>query len=314
MGRRRLIVLGAMLVLMSGLFLGWGLRAPYDYILTLRVTKLAALIVVGAATGAATVLFQTVSQNRLLTPGIVGFDALFIFIQTMLVVAIGGGAFSTLPVMAKFLAETLILMAAAVTLFGVLLRRSSEDVLRVILTGVIIGAFLRGLSGLAARLVDPSEFAVIQAASFASFGFVDAQLLWVALAGLLPAMAVALWLSPRLDVAELGRMTARSVGLDHDRLVLGVLALVAFLIAVSTALVGPITFLGLLAASLAHAVMGTYRHALILPAAAGIGALILVSGQFLFERLLGMQSALAVIVEFFGGLLFLFLVLRRSRS
>jgi len=43
------------------------------------------------------------------------------------------------------------------------------------------------------------------------------------------------------------------------------------------------------------------------------GALILVAGQFLFERLLGQQSALEVVVEFFGGLVFLGLVLRRRR-
>ena len=56
----------------------------------------------------------------------------------------------------------------------------------------------------------------------------------------------------------------------------------------------------------------THRHAVLLPAAALIGALILVAGQFVFERLMGAQSALAVIVEFFGGLLFLALVLQKK--
>ena len=82
---------------------------------------------------------------------------------------------------------------------------------------------------------------------------------------------------------------------------------------VQTALVGPMTFLGLIAASLAREVVPESRHALLLPAAAVTGAIILVAGQFLFERLMGQQSALGVIVEFLGGLLFLALVLGRRR-
>ncbi|KIQ69408.1 ABC-type enterochelin transport system, permease component [Wenxinia marina DSM 24838] len=280
-------------------------------ILSLRGTKLAALVVVGAAIGAATALFQTVAQNRLLTPGIVGFDALFVFIQTGLVLTLGGAGFAGLPPLAKFGAEAAILVLAAMGLFGLVLRRDAEDVLRMVLTGVILGVFLRGLSGLAARLLEPSEYAVVQQASVATFGAVDATQLAIASAVLLPTLVAAHLMAARLDVASLGRTTARAVGLEHDRVVRLTLALVALLVAVSTALVGPITFLGLLAASLAHAVCGTYRHAILVPAAALIGAAILVGGQFVFERLLGFQSTLAVIVEFAGGLLFLVLVLRR---
>ena len=114
----------------------------------------------------------------------------------------------------------------------------------------------------------------------------------------------------RLDVMALGRRNALGLGLDHDRAVLGVLALVAALTACATALVGPISFLGLLAASLAHRLTGTHRHAVLIPAAAMLGAAILVIGQTVFERVLGQQSSLAVIIEFGGGLLFLTLVLK----
>ena len=67
------------------------------------------------------------------------------------------------------------------------------------------------------------------------------------------------------------------------------------------------------AASLAGGLLDTHRHRLLLPGAALLGATILVAGQVLFERLLGLQSTLSVVVEFLGGLLFLTLVLRRRR-
>ncbi|PHP26595.1 iron chelate uptake ABC transporter family permease subunit [Limimaricola cinnabarinus] len=312
MAERRLILMAGMLALGCAAFLLWNLRAPMGFILSLRATKLAALLIVGAATGAATVLFQTVAGNRLITPGIVGFDALFVFLQTMLVLALGGAGYAALPVLPAFLIETACLAGAGMALFGLLLRRGAGDLVRLVLSGLILGVMLRGLSGFAQRLLEPSEFAVVQQASFASFGAVDHVQLFIAAPLLGLALLVAWRLSPRLDLALLGRDKAITLGLDFDRLVLGVLGLIAMMVAVSTALVGPVTFLGLLAAALAQALLRRLDHAALLPAAAGLGALILVTGQFLFERILGFQSTLAVIVEFLGGLVFLALVLRRT--
>ncbi|MCP1170528.1 iron chelate uptake ABC transporter family permease subunit [Limimaricola litoreus] len=314
MAERRLILTAGVLALGCACFLLWNLRAPMGFILSLRATKLAALLIVGAATGAATVLFQTVAGNRLITPGIVGFDALFVFLQTMLVLALGGAGYATLPTLPAFLIETACLAGAGMALFGLLLRRGAGDLIRLVLSGLILGVMLRGLSGFAQRLLEPSEFAVVQQASFASFGAVDATQLAIAAPLLGLALALAWRLSPRLDLALLGRDKAITLGLDFDRFVMVVLGLIAVMVAVSTALVGPVTFLGLLAAALAQALLRHPHHAALVPAAAALGALILVAGQFLFERLLGFQSTLAVIVEFLGGLVFLVLVLRRSAT
>lgn len=314
MADRRNLWLWLALGLVSAGFLAWQLRAPQDVILVLRGQKLLALICVGAATGAATVLFQTIAMNRLLTPGIVGFDALFVLMQTLLVAALGGVGLAQIPGTIRFGLEAVVLVGAASALFGILLRRDAGDITRMILTGVVLGVLLRGLASMVQRLLDPSEFAVVQQAMFASFGRVPPDQLTAAILCLGGALFVALRMAPALDVAGLGRGTARGLGLDHDRLVRVTLMLIAVLVAVSTALVGPISFLGLLAASLARQITDTHRHAVLIPAAALIGALILVAGQFIFERLLGQQSALAVVVEFLGGLLFLALVLRKVRA
>ncbi|SPJ25300.1 iron chelate uptake ABC transporter family permease subunit [Palleronia abyssalis] len=313
MVRHRLLFLSLGLGCFTLLFLGWHLRTPVGLILSLRAEKLAALVLVGAAVGNATVLFQTAAQNRLITPGIVGFDALFVFLQTMLVLILGGAGYSGLSPLPKFAVETGCLVLAATALFAALLRKGAEDVLRMILTGVILGVLLRGLSGFAQRILEPSEFAVVQQASIASFGAVDARLLPIAGAALVIAMALSWRLSPRLDVAALGRTKAQTLGLPFDRTILAGLSLVSVMVAVATALVGPVTFLGLLAANLAYRLTDTHRHAVLIPAAAMIGATILIAGQFAFERVLGLQSSLSVVVEFAGGLLFLALVLRRDR-
>ncbi|WP_323041437.1 iron chelate uptake ABC transporter family permease subunit [Gemmobacter sp.] len=307
---RRVALLALAVLAVSALYLGWGLGPKWAFVLKLRAGKLAGLLIVGAAVGLATVLFQTVSRNRILTPQIMGFDALYILMQTLLVATLGVAGFAGLPAPAKFGLEVAIMVAAALALFGTLLGRAAQDIPRLILTGVILGVLFRSAAGFLARVMDPNDYAIVQAASFASFSRIDTALLPLAGALCAAAAAAALWLAPRLDVLALGRPIAVSLGLAHDRLVLGVLALVTVLVAISTALVGPVAFFGLIVAGLAWELSGTARHARVLPLAMLIGALVLVAGQTVFERFMGQQSVLAVVIEFAGGLMFLWLLLK----
>lgn len=138
MSVKRVALLGLILIAVSCLLLFWNLRAE----------KLFTLIFVGASTGASTVIFQTVASNRLLTPGIVGFDALFTFLQTALVLSFGAAGYLMLPAVPKFLVETAVLTFCAVALFGILFRKGADDIVRMILTGVILGTLLRPCAGL----------------------------------------------------------------------------------------------------------------------------------------------------------------------
>lgn len=314
MDRAAAILIGTLLGLLAASSLIWMFQGigggNRGFILHLRATKLAGLVVVGAAIGIATVLFQTVAANRVLTPAIMGFDALYVLLQTGLVAALGVAGFAGLPGGAKFLAEVAIMSLLAAVLFGTLLGRGARDIPRTILTGVILGVLFRSLSSFLARVMDPNAFAVVQAASFASFGRIDATLLPMAGAIAAACVAAALWMAPRLDVLALGREAAVPLGLRFERFVLVTLGLVGMLVAVSTALVGPVAFFGLLVAGLAHGLAPASRHAVLLPAAGLIGALILVAGQTLFERLMGQTATLSVVVEFAGGIFFLFLLLK----
>jgi len=314
---RQVIVLFVMLIASSLLFLFWQIQEPVQFILMLRVKKLAALICVGASTGASTVLFQTIAMNRLLTPGIVGFDALFVLLQTLLIALLGRAALSQIDGWFRFSLEAGVLMLAAIALFGLLLRRGAQDVTRMILTGIILGIMLRGLAEMVQRILDPSEFTMIQQALFANFSSVETEQLLFSLLVLSLSVIVAISFSSRLDVAGLGRNAARSLGLAYDKVILICLILIALMVSISMALVGPFTiggpiaFLGLIAATLIRFLTKTYKHKVLILGAALMGALILVVGQFVFEHVFSSQSTLPVVIDFFGGLLFLYLVLRR---
>ncbi len=306
----RLVLLAMALVAAAAAYLLPNLGPKWEFVLTLRATRLAGLMLVGVAIAVATVLFQTVARNRILTPQIMGLDALFLFLQTALVASLGPVGFAALSLETRFGIEVVLLIGAALLLFGTLLGRGAQDVPRMILTGVILGVLFRSLAGFLTRVMDPNAFVIVQAEAAASFSRVNAGLLPFAALTTLAVVAAALWLAPRLDVLALGRPAAVSLGLRHDRLVLGVLALVAVLVAVATALVGPLSFLGLLVAALARPLAGSDRHVPVLLTAMLLSALMLVAGQTLFERALGQQSTLPAVVEFAGGLVFLFLLLR----
>ncbi len=308
-----LLLLGLALVAAAALYLTLGARGDWAFVLALRGEALLSLLVVGAAVSFATVMFQTVAGDRVLTPSVMGFDSLYLLVQTALVFGLGGLGYAMLPPLAKFSGETAVLAVAGLALFGALFRGRGRDILRLALVGIVLGVLFRSLASFLQRLIAPSEFSVLQGASFARFGRAEPELLWVAAALTVAAIGGSWAMRRRLDVMALGRDAAIGLGLDYRREARRVLALVATLVAVSTALVGPVAFLGLLVVSLARAALGDWRHARLLPGAALVASLTLVAGQTMFERLFGLASALSIVVEFCGGLVFLALVIRRRR-
>lgn len=310
----RLAMLVLLLVLSAVAFMMIDAKGSWSFLLPFRGYRLAALALVGAAIAVATVLFQTVSGNRILTPAIMGFDALYLLIQSSLIFSLGELGFALIDPQLKFLAETGVMMLAALTLFAVLIGRSRHDLHRMLLVGIVFGVLFRSLTAFIQRLLDPNAFAVLQGATFASFGSVDTSLLGIGAGLSLAVLAVAWRMRHALDVVALGREVSIGLGVDFERVTRLALVLVAALVSISTALVGPVVFFGLLVASLAHVVIRSPHHAHLLPAAALLGAILLVAGQTVFERILGFQATLSVVIEFAGGLLFLVLLLRNPRA
>ncbi len=313
MAERRLIWLALGLIVAVLIFMTWGARGNWGFVLAFRGTKLLALLMVGTAIAVSTVLFQTITANRILTPSIMGFDALFLLFQAGLVFVLGGFGVTQLSSGLRFAMEFALLMGAALLLFGTLIGAARHDIHRLVLSGIIFGVLFRSLTSFIERLIDPNEFAVVQSSSFASFNSFDADLLRYCVPLCVLGLAAAWHYRRELDVIALGRDHAIHLGLNHKRIVLIILTLIALLVSVSTALAGPVTFFGLLVASLAHLIVRSHRHALLLPAASLCAGTVLVGGQAITERVLSLSVPLSVAVEFLGGLVFLTLILRGTQ-
>jgi iron complex transport system permease protein len=311
--RRRLAVLAGLAVAAVAAYLLLDVTGSWAFALRLRAVTVLTLVVVGYAVAVSTVLFQTVTTNRILTPSIMGFDALYALIQTLFVAGLGAASLQAVPVAVQFAIEVGLMVGLSLLLFRRLFDAHARDLHLLVLVGIVLGVMFRSLSSFVQRLLDPNEFYVLQNRLFATFSGVDHTLLTVSALAVAGA-TVALWrLRATFDVLALGRGMAVSLGVDHRRAVLRILVIVAVLVSVSTALVGPITFFGLLVANLAYRVVGTDRHRATLPAAVLLAVVCLAGGQAVLQHGLGLDTTLAVVIEFVGGLIFLVLLVRRVR-
>jgi iron complex transport system permease protein len=296
---RPLFLLGAGAAVAIAAFMTVGLRGDIVFAMELRVTRLLALVQVAVAIALSTVVFQTVTANRILTPSIMGMDALYVLIQTTLVMTLGGIGFAALDPSAKFAGETAMMALLALGLFLPMLKMRS-DLTLLLLAGVVLGVLFRSLNALLARMIDPNAFAVAQGASFADFNTVREDLV-------LPAIFI--WRRRHvLDIMALGTASAIGLGVSWRAEAALMLVVTGLLVAVSTALVGPVTFLGLLVVAMAERITGTRRHGPLLPAAALTAVIVLVGGQTVLQHGFSNAVTLGVVIEFAGGIVFLCLL------
>jgi iron complex transport system permease protein len=292
------------------LFMTLDARGSWSFIIPFRGRKILGMALVGTAIAASTVMFQTITNNRILTPSIMGFDALYMLIQTVLVYFVGTAGLIGLGVNARFALEVVVMMLFSGLLYYFLFVVGQRSLHLLVLVGIIFGLMVRSFTNLLQRVMDPTEFAVLQDTGFASFNAIDRNLLLVS-GVILVLVLYGMWrMRHTLDLLALGRDMAISLGVNYQRSVMLVLAATTALVAVSTALVGPITFFGLLVANLAYALVRSYRHGVIIAAAALLAIITLVGGQLVLERLFHFDTSLSVIVEFVGGLVFIYLLVK----
>lgn len=319
--RRFFIILIALIIAAIGfalahLFVGNPMDPGTDgywRIAQLRGKNLVVIAIVAFCQAIATVSFQTATNNRILTPSIMGFEALYVAIQTTAVYLFGIAGIVSLQGTPQFLLQVAAMVGCAVVLFGWLLGGKYGDLQIMLLIGIVIGIGLRSVATFMQRLLTPSEFDVLAARLFGNISNADADYLPVAIPLVVIAGGLLWWRARQLNVMALGRDVSTTLGLNHRRATIQVLTLVSVLIAVSTALVGPMTFLGFLIATLAYQFADSFDHRHIFPMAVLIGFVILLGAYVIMKHVFYAQGVVSVIIEFVGGGVFLFVILRKGR-
>ncbi|MGD8115370.1 iron chelate uptake ABC transporter family permease subunit [Vibrio sp. Hep-1b-8] len=309
----KLIAVAFSCILLCAMFISIGLTSDnYQYFLSRRIPKVLAMVAAGIAIGQSALVFQTITHNRILTPSIMGFDSLYMFTQVLVVVIFGGMSSIALNAYINFSLSVLVMMGFSLLLFTFYFKGKSHNLMVLLLLGVILGQLFSSISSFFTMLMDPNDFASVQANMFASFNNIKVELVYYCLP-LLTVISIALYrLSRVLDVLWLDRDNATSLGVDVKRVTMQVLVLSAALIAISTALIGPIMFFGLLVTNLARELFSSYQHKILICGVSLLSIALLLSGQWIVENLFDFSTTISVVINFVGGIYFLTMLLRNK--
>lgn len=304
------MVLGSLLLL--AWMLGHGLNADnYQFFLSLRFPKLWAMLLAAVAVAQSSLVFQTITHNRILTPSIMGFDGLYLLTQVLVVVTLGVLSPWLLDPFANF-TLTLAVMAGFSLLLFRLYFKQQGNLMVLLLIGVVLGQLFSNVASFMTLVLDPNDFATVQSKMFASFSNIKTEL--VALAT--PLLLVISWAiyrqHRRLDILWLDKDNAIGLGVDVKKITRQMLIYSSVLVALSTAMVGPVMFFGLLVTNLTREMLQSYRHQHLLLACSLTAIFSLLLGQWLIESVFHFSTTLSVVINFIGGVYFLSMLLRNK--
>jgi len=277
-----------------------------------RMFAVLAMVIVAVCQSLSTVTFQSITNNKIITPSLLGFEALYTLIQTSTIFFFGARALINFSGTGAFVFQVAVMVIMCLILYGWLLSGKYGNLQLMLLIGVIMGTGLRSLSTFMRRLLSPSEFDILQARLFGSVNNSDSELFPIAIPIVIVAAILLLVYSKRLNVVSLGKDVSTSLGVKHQPSIIYPLILVSVLMSISTALVGPLAFYGFLVATLAYQAAPTYDHRYIFPMALALAFLVITVAYFFMYHVFNAQGVVSVIIEMFGGITFLVVILKKG--
>lgn len=312
--KNKIILLLMLTAVMTGFMFLKGINQDnYRFLLELRGPKVAAIFISGACVAVSTLIFQTITNSRILTPSVMGLDSMYGFFQTMLVFMFK----RIFPWMTQDIPKFFMTVAAmiGISLFLQKLFTGKEriKILYMVLIGMVAGTFLSSISSTVQMLMDPNEFLILQSSMVASFNKINPILLIISALIFLGTILAIEGDMKKLDVLSLGYEQSINLGLDYKKIVRKLLIAIAILVSISTALVGPITFLGLLTVNISKELFKTYKHSYLAVGVSVISILALVIGQFMAEKVFNNSITVGTIINFAGGIYLMGILLKERK-
>lgn len=278
-------------------------------IISNRSIRLIALIISALLTSITAVMFQTFTNNRILTPSVLGFDSIYLVVQTLLVFILGMASAAFTNVYLNFFITTTITLLIVNVLYQVLLKPQKNNITLLLLVGIVISTLASNFTNILQVLMNPEEFQAVREATSVTITNIETNLVWISI----PILVVLIILIFRkhhiYDVMSLGESQAINLGVDYQREVKTGLILISIGISVITALVGPLAFLGLIVANSAREITKRQNHKHLFITASLLSFIFLILGQAIIE-LTGFLTTVTVLINFIGGIYMIYLILR----
>lgn len=310
------IMLGLVVLCAAGYLLiavNFGNPKLFQYAMKLRTPKLAVMLITAFAIGGASIVFQSIINNTIVTPCLLGMNSLYTLIHTAVVFFLGSGSLIATNANLSFAVDVVLMGVSATIIYSRIFRKTRHNVLYVLLVGTVLTSLFGSIQSTLTRVMDPNEYDTLLTSLVASFSNINSEIILLSVI-LLGAIVFLLRRElALLDVLTLGKAQAINLGVDYDRCIRRLLLGVTLCIAVATAMVGPISFLGLIIANLSRQLLKTYRHSQLILGAALFGMIVLVGGQLIVEHVYTYSVPVSVFITVGGGLYFLYLLLSRKK-
>ena len=286
-----------------------------NFILQRRFLKLLVMVIVSCAIPISTISFQTVVQNRFLTPGVLGIESLFVFIQS--------GLYYFESLVGVKVEQSVIIYSVTIAIqigLLLLLMNASKGMMLsnfkvLLLLTMAFSMLLRNASTFLQVLMDPNEFDKLQSSLYPSFQKMNAQpmMIGVAIGLFVLLMMVFYRIRHQLDALHLGVDGAKMLGINTKRLSNVVIVIVIIMSSLSTILVGPLQFLGFMIANLTYQLTKEYKHGVLWLFSAVLGLVIVLAAQLIVERIFLLTIPISVFIEGIGGVLYLILLVKGEK-
>ena len=311
--RNRLLLL-LLLASLSGLLYLMPMEYPLTgFIMKLRSQKLLAYLLVAIAGGLATISFQTITENRFLTPSILGMESLYVFMQTIYLFFASKFICNTGHPLLEFILVLLIQCGFFFCLQPALKKLLQQGFVFILLICMALGTLFRSASTFLQVLMDPNEYDKLQTKLFPSFQRINMDILSVAAIIIGLAGLYLLKKNSILNVFHLDKKTATILGVEVEKEQKKILWAIVLLTSTTTALVGPMMFFGFMMSNLAYLLIKEYQHKWLFSVAILLGFLSLTTGQMLVERVFQLQINVSMVIELVGGLFFFYLLAKEVK-
>ena len=150
------LVLLAIAFILLTLF--YDIKGPFEWAFKRRLVKTGALVITAVAIAYATVVFQTITRNRILTPSVMGLDSMYEAVQTLIFFFAGSTSFLVVNKFVNFGLAITAMVAFAIMLYVFLFRADKYPIYLLLLIGMIIGTLLGSLVSFLQVMIDPNEY------------------------------------------------------------------------------------------------------------------------------------------------------------
>ena len=284
----------------------------FRYILSRRIPTLIVMLIAAFSIGSASIIFQSIINNRIVTPCLLGMNSMYTLVHTAIVFTVGSGHVIATNSNLSFAVDLVVMGVTATFLYSYMFRKTGNNVLYVLLIGTVLSSFFGSIQSTMIRVMDPNEYDTLLTTLVADFTNINAEVIVFSLV-LLAALVIFLWEDLKLlDVITLGKAQAINLGVDYDRTVRRLLLGVVLCIAIATAMVGPISFLGLIIANLSRQMLKTHRHTHLITGAALVGMIAMIAGQLISQHIFSYAVPISTFITIGGGIYFLYLLLTKK--